>query len=70
MALGHCDIRDVDAADISAGTQLRIHHVTCQGEPEILPGAKDAFAALDYPRYYLDFETIGPAVPASSGTTP
>ena len=70
MALGHRDIRDVDAADISAVTQQRIHHVTCQGKPEVLPGAKEAFDALDYPRYYLDFETIGPAVPFWAGTRP
>jgi len=70
VALGHRDIRDVDAADITAATQLRIHHVTCQGEPEILPGAQAAFATLDYPRYYLDFETIGPAVPFWAGTRP
>jgi len=70
VALGHCDIRDVDVGDITAGTQLRIHHVTCQGEPEILPGAKAAFDALAYPRYYLDFETIGPAVPFWAGTQP
>ena len=70
VALGHRDIRDVDAGDITASTQLRIHHVTCQGEPEILPGAQAAFDALAYPRYYLDFETISPAVPFWAGTRP
>ena len=70
VAMGHRDIRDVDAGDISAATQLRIHHVTCQGAAEILPGAKQAFDALEYPRYYLDFETIGPAVPFWAGTRP
>ncbi len=70
VALGCRDIRDVDAADISAPRQLRIHHVTCQGVPEILDGARKAFTALAYPRYFLDFETIAPAVPFWAGTRP
>ncbi|MGB5510545.1 MAG: DUF2779 domain-containing protein [Woeseiaceae bacterium] len=70
VALGYKDIRDVDVASITAETQLRIHRVTQTGEPEILPGAKQALEALDYPRFYLDFETIGPAVPFWAGTRP
>ncbi len=70
VAQGCKDIRDVDAADISAETQQRIHEVTCSGEPEILDGAARELAALPYPRYYLDFETIGPAVPIWPGTRP
>jgi len=70
VALGYRDIRDVDAGSITAVTQQRIHRVTCTGEPEILDGAKQTFAALPYPRYYLDFETIGPAVPFWAGTRP
>ena len=35
-----------------------------------MPGAKAAFDALGYPRYYLDFETIGPAIPFWAGTRP
>lgn len=70
VAAGYRDIRDVPVEEISAETQLRIHHVTCQGEPEISAGAKRALSALPYPRYYLDFETIGPAVPFWAGTRP
>jgi hypothetical protein len=70
VALGYRDIRDVDANSITAVTQQRIHRVTCTGEPEILDGARQTFAALPYPRYYLDFETIGPAVPFWAGTRP
>ena len=64
------DIRDVAAEDVTAETQLRIHRVTCSGEPEILDGAARELGALPYPRYYLDFETIGPAVPIWKGTRP
>jgi hypothetical protein len=70
VAAGYRDIRDVPVEEITAETQLRIHHVTCQGEPEVSAGAKRALSALPYPRYYLDFETIGPAVPFWAGTRP
>ena len=70
VAQGASDIRDVDAADITADTQLRIHRVTCDGVPEILDGARRAFGPLPYPRYFLDFETIAPAVPFWEGTRP
>ncbi len=70
VASGYSDLRDVPADEITAETQLRIHHVTCRGEPEVLGGAGKILSALDYPRYYLDFETIGPAVPTWAGTRP
>ncbi len=70
VALGCRDIRDVRIEDISAETQKRIHRVTVAGEPEILDGARRTLAALQYPRYYLDFETIGPPVPIWPGTRP
>jgi hypothetical protein len=70
VALGYRDICDVPSEAITASTQQRIHRVTCSGEPEILDGARKDFEALAYPRYYLDFETIGPAVPIWAGTRP
>lgn len=70
VALGFTDIRDVDAASITAETQLRIHRVTQSGSAEKLDGARQTLATLPYPRYYLDFETIAPAVPFWEGTRP
>jgi len=70
VALGARDILDVDENSITAATQQRIYRVTCKGEPEILDGARLALEALPYPRYYLDFETIGPGVPIWPGTRP
>jgi hypothetical protein len=70
VALGARDILDVDVNSITADTQRRIYRVTCKGEPEILDGARQALEALPYPRYYLDFETIGPGVPIWPGTRP
>jgi len=70
VALGYRDIRDVPAAAITAPTQQRIHRITCSGEAELLGGARQALDTLPYPRYYLDFETIAPAVPFWVGTKP
>ena len=70
VAAGCRDIRDVPVEEITADTQLRIHHVTCEGVPEVLDGARAILSELDYPRYYLDFETIGPAIPIWAGTRP
>lgn len=70
VAQGARDIRDVDADVLTAETQKRIYRVTLAGEAEVLPGAKQELDALAYPRYYLDFETIGPAIPIWEGTRP
>jgi hypothetical protein len=67
---GYRDIRDVPAERISGAGHKRIHRITLSGEPELLPGAAQFVKALPYPRYYLDFETTGPAVPAWPGTRP
>ncbi len=67
---GYRDIRDVPSSEITSETQLRIHRVTCEGEAELLPGARDFVRKLAYPRFYLDFETVGPAIPVWAGTRP
>jgi hypothetical protein len=67
---GYHDIRDVPQSKISSDTQSRIHRVTLNGVPELLPGARILIEALAYPRFYLDFETIGPAIPVWAGTRP
>lgn len=67
---GFRDIRDVPVAELSSETQLRIHRVTREGQPELLEGARDFIGQLSYPRFYLDFETIAPPVPVWPGTRP
>ena len=64
------DIRDVDATVLSSEKRLRIHAATRKGEAEVSGDAPRAFDQFDYPRYYLDFETIGPAVPFWAGMRP
>ncbi|MGI9204013.1 MAG: DUF2779 domain-containing protein [Woeseiaceae bacterium] len=70
VALGHRDIRDVSIDMITAETQQRIHRITSGGAPEMLEGGRQTLESLEYPRYFLDFETIAPAVPIWRGTRP
>jgi hypothetical protein len=67
---GYRDIREVPAAAITNETQSRIHRVTRAGRAELLPGARAFVEQLSFPRFYLDFETIGPPVPFWAGTRP
>ena len=64
------DIRDLDKSTLTSQNRLRIHAATCKGEAEISAGARQFIDQLEYPRYYLDFETIGPAVPFWAGMRP
>lgn len=67
---GYQDVRDVPAGVLTAPAHEWVRQVTCSGRPELRPGARAALAVLDYPRYYLDFETIQFAVPIWPGTRP
>ncbi len=66
---GFRDLRDVPANRLTE-KQQRIQRVTASGQAELLPGASRFVGDLAYPRYYLDFETIMPAVPIWAGTRP
>ena len=70
VSAGYRDIRDVPAGVITSETQQRIHSVTRKGVAELLPGARIFVESLPYPRFYLDFETAGPAIPLWAGTRP
>jgi len=50
--------------------QRRMQRVLLTGKPELAPEAADEIKQLAYPRYYLDFETIGFIVPKWIGTRP
>jgi hypothetical protein len=41
-----------------------------EGRPWVAPGLRTVLAALPYPRYYFDFETIAYAIPVWPGTSP
>lgn len=66
---GYRDARDVPAEELT-GKQRRVQRVIASGKPEILPTAGAAMRGLDYPRYYLDFESLGPAIPRFAGMRP
>lgn len=67
---GYTDVRDVPASVLTTDSERRIYNITKSEEPEILTLAKKELASLAYPRYYLDFESIGPAVPIWKGCRP
>jgi hypothetical protein len=69
IAAGYTDLRDVPADRLSEN-QRRVQAVAIAGRAELLPGAAECLHQLGYPRYYLDFETVSPAVPLWAGTRP
>lgn len=69
VAAGYHDVRDVPPSALTAG-QRRVQRAARAGKAERVPGAAAALAALGYPRYYLDVETVAPAVPIFPGTRP
>jgi hypothetical protein len=69
-AEGYTDLRDVPAERLGNLNHQRVWRTSKSGQAELKPEAGKIIAALPYPRYYIDFETINPAVPAWAGTRP
>ena len=67
---GIYDIRDIPIHILSSETHLKARRITISGQAELDPNAALTLKQLDYPRYYLDFETINLAVPIWLGTQP
>jgi hypothetical protein len=67
---GYKDLRDVPAERLSNPKHLKVHAATLSGQAILEIEAINQMQALPYPRYYLDFETIGFAVPIWAGTRP
>ncbi len=70
ISAGYHDIRDVPADRLESEQQLRIRRITRQGVAELLEGAGQFEKGLAHPRYFLDFETVSPAIPIWQGTRP
>lgn len=70
LADGIEDIRDIPEGRLSRAEHERVRRVTVAGTEELKAGAEEILAALPFPRYYLDFETIGMVVPRWVGTRP
>ena len=67
---GYEDIRDVPESRLSNPIHKRIRRVTCSGQAELDTAAKSILASLAWPRRYIDFETLGDAIPRWPGTRP
>jgi len=69
-AEGISDIRNVPESMLTTDKQRRIWSATMTGKPILDKAIADELAKLPYPRYYLDFETVGYVVPIWQGTRP
>lgn len=67
---GYHDLRDVPADRLSTKTHQRIALATRIGEPIVSPELAKSLDSIAFPRYYLDFETIGSVIPRWVGTRP
>ena len=70
LAEGHYDLRELPESLASTPDQRRVWRAVRRGTPELSLAARQEFKGLRFPRYYLDFETIGFAVPRWAGTRP
>jgi len=69
-AEGVRDLRDVPEHRLGNDTHVRVWRATRAGAAEIDPAVASLLRALPYPRAFLDFETIQPAIPIWPGTRP
>ena len=70
MHSGFRDVRDVPEAKLETDLQRRIWQQSRLEAPYVGAELRELVGALPFPRYYLDFETIAPAVPIFAGTRP
>jgi hypothetical protein len=69
-AEGLRDLRDVPGDRLGNEVHRRVWRVTRAGKAEIDPAVAPLLRGLPYPRAFLDFETIQPAIPIWPGTRP
>lgn len=64
------DINDIPEDFPLSATQERIRECVAKKKENIDPGLKRALEEPEFPIYFLDFETIRPAIPRYAGTRP
>jgi hypothetical protein len=69
-AAGYADLRDVPDTELTNPKHQRIAATARNGKAFVSAELPGLLAAIAYPRYYLDFETIGYVVPRWLGTRP
>jgi hypothetical protein len=70
MHSGLRDLRDVPESSLEGDTQRRIWQQSRLGQPYVGAELREVARSLAFPRFYLDFETLAPAVPIFAGTRP
>ena len=70
QADGYEDVRDIPDGVLTNWNHQRVWRATCNGAAEFDASEIQALKELPWPRYYLDFETIGLAVPRWKGVRP
>jgi hypothetical protein len=70
MHAGYHDLRDVPEAKLANDLQRRIWRQSRLEQPHVGEELRTLARALPFPRYYLDFETVAPAIPIFAGTRP
>jgi hypothetical protein len=70
LSLGLESIRAIPDDFSLSELQVRVREVLRSGRPHFGPGLADALAEVQLPLSYLDFETVGPAIPIWPGTYP
>jgi hypothetical protein len=70
LAAGYADVRDLPEEFLKGRDARRVWEAVRGGVPVVESAALAPLRELTYPRYYLDFETVGPAIPRWPGTRP
>jgi len=67
---GYADLRDVPEGELHSVDAVRVWRATRDERAEVSDTLREELGAIPYPRYYLDFETLGPCIPIWAGTRP
>jgi hypothetical protein len=69
-AVGIEDIRKIPESFPLTALQSRVRRCVVTGREYVAPELDDELKRVDYPIHFLDFETLGPAIPRYAGTRP
>lgn len=64
------DVRDIPIGRLTNLRHEKVRRVTISGIPELDTEIRTYLKSIPYPRYYLDFETLGTPIPIWTGTRP
>jgi len=67
---GYNDVREIPEGVLKNANHQRVWRVTCANKEEVDIAEAAVLKELPWPRYYIDFETIGLAVPRWKGVRP